>query len=123
MKAIILLLVLFYIAEASSCSCFPHYETKKYTTVQDTWYGMKVQFTCKYSCESKWGSEVVIGAHKKTIIGEERGYETVCDGTIYQESYSTHLGRFIWIYKTSEYFNPKKANSKTLRAWAKLKCD
>jgi hypothetical protein len=103
---------------AYACRCFPHFETKTYQVIKKTWYGKKVQYSCRYECRSNSKTETVIGFHEKKLYGDEAGNEIVCDGTIYREQYSNSRGWFIWVYEGSEWFNPKKSNSKTLQEWA-----
>ncbi|MGE3610858.1 MAG: hypothetical protein AB7I27_14800 [Bacteriovoracaceae bacterium] len=122
MKKLMFVILFSLLNNALACSCYPHYESKKYFLIKDTWYGSKIGYTCAYECEADSLNELVIGEHVKRIYGEEQGNEIVCDGTIYVETYSSVLEKFIWEFKEARSFNPRRANSKTLRIWAKENC-
>jgi hypothetical protein len=109
-------------AQAYACQCYPSYSTKTYQEIRDTWYGKKVSYSCLYECRSGNITEQIEGFHIVKVIGSEKGNEIVCDGTVYKEVYSPASGWFGWVYKDSEWFDPKKSKSKDLKSWAKFNC-
>lgn len=103
----------------ASCVCKTNETSKVYQERSRTWYGMKVKFSCIYDCTNSDGqTERIEGFHSKKIIGQEKGNEIICDGTIYQEQYSTATNWFYWKYIGNKPFDPKESDSSTLREWA-----
>lgn len=119
---LIALLGIIFTLPAFACSCYPRFETKTYQEIKKTMLGKRVKYTCQYECRSNGKTEIVTGHHLKRLYGEEAGNELVCDGTVYREQYSNARGWFIWVYERSEWFNPKKSNSETLKEWARNNC-
>lgn len=104
---------------AATCSCKTNESTKTYQDRTNTWYGMRVQFSCEYECRNAKGQiDRFVGFHNKKIVGKEKGNEIVCDGTIYQEQYSAATNWFYWKYVGNKTFNPLKSDSLTLKDWA-----
>lgn len=109
----------FSLASFASCVCKTNETTKNYQERVKTWYGMKVRYTCQYECTNEYGeTEHLAGVHSKKLVGKEKGNEIICDGTIYQEQYSTATNWFYWKYVGNKPFNPQDSDSQTLRSWA-----
>lgn len=122
MKNLLLSLLLLSFSAASfaqSCVCKTNETTKSYQERSNTWYGMKVRFSCQYHCQNARGeSERIEGFHNKRIVGTEKGNEIVCDGTIYKEVYSSATNWFYWKYEGNKPFNPQQSDSLNLKQWA-----
>lgn len=118
-KYLLPLLLLSNISSANSCSCKTNETTKTYQERSNNWYGMFVRYSCLYDCTNANGeTERIEGLHSNRIIGKEKGNEIICDGTVYQETYSTATNWFYWKYVGNETFNPKISKSITLKEWA-----
>ena len=114
------LFMLSYQAWSTSCSCITKESTKEYQKNSYTWYGTTAHFSCRYVCTNPKGkTEEIQGFHKKTIVGDERGNEIVCDGTQYKEVHSPVDHWAYWNYEGNIAFNPVNSKSVTLREWAK----
>ncbi len=104
---------------AANCVCKTNETTKTYQERSNTWYGMKVRFSCQYECTNGKGErELIEGFHNKRVVGKEKGNEIVCEGTIYKEQYSTASNWFYWQYVGNKPFNPQKSDSLSLKGWA-----
>lgn len=114
-----LIFLSFSAASFASCVCKTNETTKTYQQRDKTWYGMKVRYSCLYNCTNSNGeTETVEGFHAKRIVGNEKGNEVICDGTIYEERYSAATNWFYWQYIGNKPFKPQKSDSLTLKAWA-----
>lgn len=108
---------------ASDCRCYPNHESKRYFHQVKKWYGKKVSYSCQYLCHRQNDlKDIIFASHEKTIIGAEQGYEAVCDGTIYTQTYSTSSHWFYWRYDKSYWFDPSKSTSPDLKQWSKEYC-
>lgn len=104
---------------ADACVCTTNETTKSYQERSNTWYGMKVRFSCQYDCRNALGeSERLEGFHHKRVVGKEKGNEIICDGTVYKEQYSAATNWFYWKYEGNRPFDPLKSDSLTLKQWA-----
>ncbi|HLW56409.1 MAG TPA: hypothetical protein VKY27_03435 [Bacteriovoracaceae bacterium] len=113
------LLISFSTSSFASCFCKTNETTKTYQERNKTWYGMKVRYSCQYDCTNAKGeTERIEGVHSKRIVGSEKGNEIICDGTIYEERYSSATNWFYWQYVGNKSFNPQKSDSLTLKVWA-----
>lgn len=76
------------------------------------------KWTCEYTCEAGSRNDTVVGSYKLTNFGDDTGLEGICEGTVYESQFNGYVMRDVYMYKSTESFNPKKAKAPELKQWA-----
>jgi hypothetical protein len=105
-----------------SCRCTFN-GTKDYQLFDESksYFGRRTvhrKWTCEYSCETGSVVEKVIGNYQMTNHGDDNGLEGICEGTVYESEFNQAVMREVYMYKSTDSFNPKKAKAAELKQWA-----
>ncbi len=117
--SITLILLLTNTSLANDCRCiFKSGNQKQTTETRKHWWGTSIDFYCDYNCTVDGVEMLVRANHQTWWTGKEQGNEFICEGTVYEQKYSTATSWFYYAYVKSKAFSPTKSKSHDLKDFA-----
>ncbi|MCM2276455.1 MAG: hypothetical protein NDJ89_00070 [Oligoflexia bacterium] len=112
----------FRVTRSWRCGCkFTGNKTYQAYQESKTFFGNRKvyrKWSCEYACDAGRGPEKVYGIYELTNTGQDTGLEGICEGTIYESEFSSYTMREVYLFKETRTFNPRKADSPEVKAWA-----